>query len=75
MINDRETIKNLHKLLPMLDVEQILKVLECIVETERPHSVSEDIFRNPIWTGGYGNTITMASTEPPPYETICNKAE
>lgn len=72
MINDRETIKNLHKLLPMLDVEQILKVLECIVETEKPHSVSEEIFRNPIWTGGYGNTITVANT--PPYETIC-KAE
>lgn len=74
MINDRETIKNLHKLLPMLDVEQILKVLECIVETEKPHSVSEDIFRNPIWTGGYGNTITTVNNAPPPYETIC-KAE
>lgn len=74
MINDRETIKNLHKLLPMLDVEQILKVLECIVETEKPRSVSEDIFRNPIWTGGYGNTITVANTKLPPYETIC-KAE
>jgi hypothetical protein len=57
----------------MLDVEQILKVLECIVETEKPRSVSEDIFRNPIWTGGYGNTITVANNAPPPYETICKE--
>jgi hypothetical protein len=57
----------------MLDVEQILKVLECIVETERPRSVSEDIFKNPIWTGGYGNTITVANNAPPTYETICKE--
>ena len=63
MINDRETIKNLHKLLPMLDVEQILKVLECIVETERPHSVSEDLFKTPIWTGGYGSTVILGDSK------------
>lgn len=73
MINDRETIKNLHKLLPMLDVEQILKVLECIVETERPHSVSEDIFRNPIWTtGNYVMATNDVLKDTPVYE---NKVE
>ena len=75
MINDRETIKNLHKLLPMLDVEQILKVLECIVETEKPRSVSEDIFRNPIWTtGSYVMATQTSDVNTPVYETI-NKVE
>ena len=56
MINSKETLKKLHKKFPLMTLDELFEILDCVVE--------ESLFKSEPWHGNklwYDNRITCSN--------------
>ena len=64
MINTKATLKNLHKKFPLLSLDDLFNVLDCIVEDPYLKTNSDWWWNNPTITTTYNGTAQNCINEP-----------